>query len=84
MSAVLQEGHKDMTGKKQLLKAAQLYIGSDGITTMPVQQKLYARLCRLVDKMATKQGWQANRLLDAVISKAKAIGAIKPMPGKDY
>ena len=65
------------------VKAAQMYIGSEG-TPAKTQERFYRKMLAAVNKIASVSGMDSGDVLDKITARARSLGKISPMPGKDY
>jgi hypothetical protein len=65
------------------VKAAQLYAGCGATMRITDAQKLYRRLHKAVERVATRRGMSFSDAHDQITREASRRGPICPTPGKD-
>jgi hypothetical protein len=65
------------------LHAARLYIGKGLTMRISDEQKLYRRMNQKIAAVAKRRGMDEAEAYRQIMDKAKAMGGITPMPGKD-
>lgn len=68
---------------EKAVTAARLYMGAYGLP-IKTQQRFYDRMMRECEKIAKKTGGDLTFISEQVDARARSLGAIAPMPGKDY
>jgi hypothetical protein len=74
---------RSSSGLEGAVRAAQLYIGSEGWVTIRQQQKLYARVKRAIETLANKKGMSHSSVWEQVFQEARRRGSIRPIVGRD-
>jgi hypothetical protein len=61
----------------------RFYLGSVDFDTFRAQQKLYGKVMREVERLASKTGRSAAEVWSFVESTARTAGIVRPWRGKD-
>jgi len=67
---------------EKAVKAVQLYAGCPDVRIKD-QQKLYSRMNKAIERVATKRGMSSQDAHDQIVREAARRGRIVPLPGKD-
>ena len=69
---------------KKAIKEMRLYLGGLDKLRIRDQQRLYDRVGKSIDKIADQTGMNPHDVREQLADKARSLGIITPMPGKDY
>jgi hypothetical protein len=77
------EGRPSKAKLDKAVKATRLYLGSMTTTRIRDQQKLYDRMMKAANSIATETGMSLEDVLSQLDSQARRLGAMMPTAGKD-